>query len=334
MMRIVSVVSVAGLLVSGGMWLSQNTAAVDGDVQMASANTSASSLWSRQLEATPREDSSSDIISISSEPLASAQLAPEMTSGLDSIELPLGFDLVSPLADTPVQSFESAEFVLEPDLDYQALLVTNRGTMRFDLFQDQTPETVNNMVFLALHRYYDGIVFHRVLDGFMAQTGDPTGTGRGGPGYQFGDEIVPELSHDAAGVLSMANAGPGTNGSQFFITFTETSWLDGRHTVFGRIIEGLDVLNSLQRIDPQNPSAIALVSEPLERVQEQGISLGGSGDTMLEDYITSSLGALPAVGQTFELDGFSGIVGRMGDDMAVGFFPAPDFIENMFIIAR
>jgi cyclophilin family peptidyl-prolyl cis-trans isomerase len=147
--------------------------------------------------------------------------------------------------------FERAEEVLEPGTDYKAEIVTNKGRIVVDLFQDRAPVTVNNFVFLALQRYFDGIVFHRVLEDFMAQTGDPTGTGTGGPGYRFADEIVSELKHDGKGVLSMANAGPGTNGSQFFITFTATPWLDGRHTVFGRVIEGAEVLDQLTRVDPQ-----------------------------------------------------------------------------------
>jgi cyclophilin family peptidyl-prolyl cis-trans isomerase len=160
-----------------------------------------------------------------------------------------GYEPVPATSDRTTRFSAPAE-VLEPGKDYRAEIVTNRGRLVVDLFQDETPKTVNNFVFLALQRYYDGIVFHRVLEDFMAQTGDPTGTGTGGPGYQFGDEIVPGLSHDTKGVLSMANAGPGTNGSQFFITFTATPWLDGKHTVFGRVIEGLEVLDAITRVDP------------------------------------------------------------------------------------
>jgi cyclophilin family peptidyl-prolyl cis-trans isomerase len=158
----------------------------------------------------------------------------------------------TPIEAAPTRStrFGAASEVLESGKDYRAEIVTNRGTLVVDLFQDDAPVTVNNFVFLALQRYYDGIVFHRVLEDFMAQTGDPTGTGTGGPGYQFGDEFVPGLGHDAKGVLSMANAGPRTNGSQFFITFTATPWLDGKHSVFGRVLEGLDVLDAITRVDP------------------------------------------------------------------------------------
>jgi cyclophilin family peptidyl-prolyl cis-trans isomerase len=157
------------------------------------------------------------------------------------------------LSTERVTTFPAASSVLEPGWDYRARIETNRGTLVIDLEQDRTPITVNNFVFLARHRYFDGIVFHRVLEDFMAQTGDPTGSGRGGPGYRFADEFDPELRHDAPGVLSMANAGPGTNGSQFFITFTATPWLDGRHAVFGRVIEGTEVLPTITRIDPSRP---------------------------------------------------------------------------------
>jgi cyclophilin family peptidyl-prolyl cis-trans isomerase len=155
-----------------------------------------------------------------------------------------------PAASARTVRFRRADEVLEAGKHYRAEVVTNRGRLVIDLYQDETPRTVNNFVFLALQRYYDGVAFHRVLEDFMAQTGDPTGTGSGGPGYQFDDEIVPGLRHDAKGVVSMANAGPRTNGSQFFITFAATPWLDGKHTVFGRVVEGLDVLDALTRVDP------------------------------------------------------------------------------------
>ena len=120
--------------------------------------------------------------------------------------------------------------------DLQAHIVTGRGTIHLQLFADQAPMTVTNFVNLALRKYYDGLSFHRVIPDFMIQGGCPLGTGTGGPGYRFEDEIVPALKHDRPGVLSMANAGPGTNGSQFFITHVATPWLDGKHTVFGRVL--------------------------------------------------------------------------------------------------
>ena len=128
------------------------------------------------------------------------------------------------------------------------------GEFVVELFDDQAPVTVNNFVFLARNGFYDGTTFHRVLDGFMAQGGDPTGTGMGGPGYQFEDEFSPELSFDRAGLLAMANSGPNTNGSQFFITYTATPHLNGLHTIFGEVIEGMDIVNNITRRDPsQNP---------------------------------------------------------------------------------
>lgn len=251
-----------------------------------------------------------------------------------ALDIPAGFSLTPFLADEPVRQFVEPHLVLLPDTDYAAVIDTNRGRLVIDLFERQTPITVNSLVFLARHRFFDGIVFHRVLDGFMAQTGDPTGTGRGGPGYQFEDEIVPGLVHDQKGVVSMANAGPNTNGSQFFITFAATPWLDGRHTVFGRVVKGLEVLDALTRIDPQTPSIIAFLTDSLASLAEQGVLLAGEADQTLQSYLSESLGAMPAAGQTFTIDGFTGVLGRLGDAPAVGFFPQPDVIERMFIIER
>ncbi len=128
-------------------------------------------------------------------------------------------------------------------------LETTKGPIKLELYASQTPKTVANFVNLAQRGFYDSVTFHRVIDNFMIQGGDPTGTGRGGPGYRFEDEIVPDLKHDGPGVLSMANAGPGTNGSQFFITHLATPHLNGRHTVFGRVIEGQDVVDSIRQGD-------------------------------------------------------------------------------------
>jgi cyclophilin family peptidyl-prolyl cis-trans isomerase len=134
---------------------------------------------------------------------------------------------------------------------YSARFKTERGEIMCELFAADAPMTVENFVNLARAGFYDGTTFHRVIAGFMAQGGDPTGTGTGGPGYSFPDELSPKRSHDGPGVLSMANAGPNTNGSQFFLTFGPTPHLDGRHTVFGRVTSGIDVLNSLRERDPQ-----------------------------------------------------------------------------------
>ena len=147
------------------------------------------------------------------------------------------------------------EMSIDPNKYYYATLATEQGDIKLQLFADRAPMTVNNFVFLAREGFYDNTTFHRVLADFMAQAGDPTGTGMGGPGYTFADEIWPGGSFDRRGLLAMANAGPGTNGSQFFITFAPTQWLDGNHTIFGEVIEGDDVLSKLTLRDPQsNPS--------------------------------------------------------------------------------
>ncbi len=140
---------------------------------------------------------------------------------------------------------------LDTSKHYTATFKTAKGDIVVDLYPGQAPLTVENFINLARSGFYDGTTFHRVIPGFMAQGGDPTGTGRGGPGYQFGDEFHPSLRHDQAGTLSMANAGPGTNGSQFFITHGPTPHLDDRHTVFGRVTSGMDVLRSIRERDPQ-----------------------------------------------------------------------------------
>src|SRR6478609_7172355 len=138
---------------------------------------------------------------------------------------------------------------IDPSKSYTATIDTSRGTIVCELFAADAPKTVNNFVFLAREGFYDGTNFHRVIADFMVQGGDPTGTGRGGPGYRFEDEVRNNPNTHARGVLSMANAGPNTNGSQFFITHVETPWLNGKHTVYGRVLSGLDVVDSIQQGD-------------------------------------------------------------------------------------
>ena len=140
---------------------------------------------------------------------------------------------------------------LDTTKSYTARFKTEKGDIVVELHADRAPMTVENFVNLARAGFYDGTTFHRVIGGFMAQGGDPTGTGTGGPGYQFGDEFDPSLRHSGPGVLSMANAGAGTNGSQFVITLGATPHLDDRHSVFGRVVEGMEVVRSLRERDPQ-----------------------------------------------------------------------------------
>ena len=155
---------------------------------------------------------------------------------------------------------------LDTSKTYTARFKTEKGDIVVELYADRAPRTVENFVNLARAGFYDGTTFHRVIGGFMAQGGDPTGTGTGGPGYQFGDEFDPSLRHDAAGTLSMANAGPGTNGSQFFLTYGPTPHLDNKHSVFGRVTEGMGVLQSLRERDPQRDR------EPGDRIDTIEIS--------------------------------------------------------------
>src|ERR1700676_4972360 len=157
----------------------------------------------------------------------------------------------------PKQYKTPPELTIDPSKKYTATFNTARGEIVCELFAKDAPKTVNNFVFLAREKFYDGTVFHRVLDNFMIQGGDPTGTGRGGPGYRFEDEFKGNPHKHQVGSLSMANAGPGTNGSQFFITHIKTDWLDGKHTVFGQVLKGQDVVNSTKQGDTLTSVTIA-----------------------------------------------------------------------------
>jgi peptidyl-prolyl cis-trans isomerase B (cyclophilin B) len=159
--------------------------------------------------------------------------------------------------------------------EIKAQMQTNKGTIQLCLFAEQAPITVANFVNLSKRGYYNGLNFHRVIADFMVQGGCPEGTGSGGPGYRFEDECVPTLKHDSPGVLSMANSGPGTNGSQFFITHVPTEWLDGKHTVFGKVISDADIaiINSIQQGDSIVEITIegdteSLLKDNAERVAE------------------------------------------------------------------
>lgn len=174
-------------------------------------------------------------------------------------EVPEAADQRKPSYDEP------PEMQLDDGADYVAVLQTSCGRVEIDLFEEQTPITVNNFAFLAREGFYDGTIFHRVIAGFMNQGGDPVGTGVGGPGYQFEDEIVDELSFDRPGLLAMANAGPGTNGSQFFITAGPAQHLDGMHTIFGEVTGGMDVVDRINQL-PTGPN-----DEPTDTVYIESI---------------------------------------------------------------
>ena len=179
------------------------------------------------------------------------KLDPLFTQIADTIEIRETEERICPKV---AKQYNSAPaMTIDPSKEYTATFNMEDGSeFTIKLFADKVPNTTNNFVFLANDGYYDGVTFHRVIPGFMAQGGDPTGTGRGGPGYQFADEFHPELRHDKPGILSMANAGPGTNGSQFFITFVPTPHLDNNHAVFGEVIEGMDVVNAISPRDPMS----------------------------------------------------------------------------------
>jgi cyclophilin family peptidyl-prolyl cis-trans isomerase len=154
--------------------------------------------------------------------------------------------------------YERPSMMIDVDKEYIATVETEKGTFVIELYPQSAPETVNSFVFLAREGYYDGVTFHRVLEGFMAQTGDPSGTGRGGPGYTFEDEIDPDLTFDGPGWVAMANAGANTNGSQWFITYSVQPGLNGRHAIFGKVIEGMEVVESITLRDPSaDPNAPA-----------------------------------------------------------------------------
>lgn len=141
------------------------------------------------------------------------------------------------------------EMTIDPSKTYRISMNTNRGEIQLELYPEHAPKTVNNFVFLANEGFYDGVAFHRVIDDFVIQGGDPTGSGMGGPGYRFEDETAGNPLTHQVGSLSMANAGPNTNGSQFFITHSPQPHLNGRHTVFGKVVSGMDIVNAIEQGD-------------------------------------------------------------------------------------
>ncbi|MEM9950446.1 MAG: peptidylprolyl isomerase [Chloroflexota bacterium] len=196
----------------------------------------------------------------------------------------------TPAIEPETREYASAENVLEAGIDYRAILCTSAGAIYVDLYENFTPATVNNFVFLAEANYYNNTIFHRVMENFMAQGGDPTGTGAGGPGYRFEDEIVGFLAFDRAGLLAMANSGPATNGSQFFITTVETPWLNGAHTIFGDVLEGqAETVDNINLRDPQaggdatTLDAVVIIRDPelVDSTFEENVEIATA-----EDFVT------------------------------------------------
>ena len=152
-------------------------------------------------------------------------------------------------------------------MNRHATIETNQGTIKVELFEDKAPKTTKNFIDLAEKGFYDGVVFHRVIDGYMIQGGDPTGTGRGGPGYKIDDEFHKDLRYDDKGILSMANAGPNSGGSQFFITLAATPWLDRKHAIFGKVVEGMDVVEKIGR------TKVGAGDRPVQEVKMEKVTI-------------------------------------------------------------
>ena len=220
-----------------------------------------------------------------------------LTAALTAAQAPTPDELCALAEPQPLtmMRFQAADPVLGAGVDYRAIFCTSAGAVYVDLYENQTPVTVNNFVFLAQHGYYDNTTFHRVIPNFMAQAGDPTGTGRGGPGYQFRDEPVGFLIFDSPGLLAMANAGPGTNGSQFFITTAPTPHLNHKHTIFGEVLLGQDIVESIRERDP------ATASEPGETLHSVLIieDAGEVDDSQVAETIPASLDEVVAAFEAF-----------------------------------
>lgn len=208
-------------------------------------------------------------------------------------------DAAQPAPLTMMQ-FEAAEATLEPGVDYRAIFCTSAGAIYVDLYEALTPITVNNFVFLAGQGYYDSSTFHRVIPDFMAQAGDPTGTGRGGPGYQFQDEPVGFLTFDRPGLLAMANAGPGTNGGQFFITTAPTPHLNYKHTIFGDVLLGQANVLAIRERDPSAASepgetlrTVLIITDPAEVDSSDVISLEPATQEQVLSALEAFAGSMP-----------------------------------------
>lgn len=206
-----------------------------------------------------------------------------------------------PAAEPTSRTFSQANQILEAGVDYRAVFCTGAGPVYIDLLEKDTPITVNNFVFLAEQGYYNNTTFHRVIEAFMAQGGDPTATGTGGPGYSFADEFVPSLRFDAPGKLAMANAGPNTNGSQFFITTSPTPHLNGLHTIFGEVLYGQ---SNVQKIELRDPSSATTPGTSLDAV------------VIITDPATVTLPERAAPDQATVVEAFNQVAGIITSDIA------------------
>ena len=254
-----SVAGILGVVLLCGLlyWVSTLGSGV-----VANSDDSDSNEGSAIVEETDAMDSedSMDEADSDSESSELAQISPDVA--LDSFtetERSDGVASIDPIERNAFYS-DAPEMTIDDSKIYDAIIKMDAGDMRLRLFAEQAPITVNSFVYLANEGFYDGVTFHRVIDGFMAQGGDPSGSGSGGPGYSFEDEVDNDLTFDRAGLLAMANSGPATNGSQFFITYDATDWLNGAHTIFGELLSGQDVHTGITNGDVINTIEI-LVSD-------------------------------------------------------------------------
>jgi cyclophilin family peptidyl-prolyl cis-trans isomerase len=222
-----------------------------------------------------------------------------------------------PAAEPESREFTEAEDVLEIGVDYRAIMCTDAGAIYIDLLEDFAPATVNNFVFLAESGYYNNTIFHRVIEDFMAQGGDPTGTGSGGPGYQFRDEFAPFVSFDRPYLLAMANAGAGTNGSQFFITTAPTPHLDFRHTIFGDVLEGKENVANILLRDPAQADAPSTALQTVIIITDP--STVESADTAVIEGVTAD--------EMIEALGVIGAAEQLPEDLAAG-YEAPVVVDE------
>ena len=222
---------------------------------------------------------------------------------------------------------------IDPKATYTADMTTSEGDIQIRLDPAAAPKTVNNFVFLAREGFYDGLTFHRVIPDFVIQGGDPEGTGSGGPGYSFEDELPDEGQYEV-GSVAMANAGPNTNGSQFFITMNATPWLDGAHAVFGSVVEGIEVLDVLNRVEPQSPQIIARLQDDVQVLIDQGIAEAEGFEGTVEAWLTEQLGEMPNGDLPFRVADRRAVLGTAGGAPALGLFENPDRMLRVTILTR
>ncbi|MBI5960926.1 MAG: peptidylprolyl isomerase [Chloroflexi bacterium] len=259
-------------------------------------------------------------------------------------------DEICAAADTAApenRTFEKADQVLAEGVDYWAVICTEAGAIYLDLYQDESPITVNNFVFLAQQGFYNSTTFHRVLPGFMAQGGDPTGTGSGGPGYEFEDETSNGLVFDQVGLLAMANAGANTNGSQFFITYGLPNWLDGAHTVFGRVYQGLNTAELLTPRDPeQGPetdgaalNTVVIIEDPASvDAAPDGPPNAAHFQALFELVLAGQINELfvmnPEFTHTYDLDGLAALYGEGLADTMRTYLESKGFVGGASLVLK